>query len=244
MSFICGAADVTFGFLLSGFRENNNIKASIEASQELLLKVFSHDNISETFMNLIACVLNLHYQRDPKQVSKYFTDTFLEKLKSMRDLKESDSATFQCLKHIGLNDESVCAEIISFLQPYTGNSTGDFALREKAKEICRWLVNPQLSIRVIHRQESILKNEASLDLTLSFLDNYVVQSLEDGEMPFKPFSLTMENTNQERVSGGEAQEAHWSATQSMASDDAHSSTPSTGTGLTSANSHSSNLFIR
>lgn len=209
----------------------------------MLLKIFSHDTLSETYINLIASILNLHYIKDPKQVSKYFTDSFLEKLKLMRSLKENDSAIFQCLKNIGLNDETVCADIIAFLQPYTTKYNIDLALREKSKEICMWLANPQLSLRVIKRQENILNHKLTPDLTLSFLDTYVVESLQNGAVPFKPFSVVMANTNlDEKLS--DVQETQWSTVHSMGSDDGHSSTPSTGTGLTSGTGQSSNLLNR
>ncbi|KAK8738777.1 hypothetical protein OTU49_003668, partial [Cherax quadricarinatus] len=222
-----------------GFKEEKNVKTSTEASQELLLKIFSHTTLSEAYINLIASVLNLHYLRDPKQVSKYFTDSFLEKLKVMRNLKENDSAIFQCLKNIGLNDETVCADIVSFLQLYTVRENVDQALREKSNEICKWLSNPQLSMRVIKRQEDILNHRVTVDLTLSFLDEYVVESLENGAVPFKPFSVVMGNTNLEEKMG-DVHEPQWNASLSMESEDGQSSSQSNGTGLTSGTSQSGN----
>ncbi|XP_045622374.1 AP-4 complex subunit epsilon-1 [Procambarus clarkii] len=225
--------------LEQGFREEKNIKASTEASQELLLKIFSHTSLSEAYISLIASILNLHYVRDPKQVSKYFTDSFLEKLKLMRNLKEDDSAIFQCLKNIGLNDKTVCADIVSFLQPYTVTGNIDLALKEKSNEICKWLTNPQLSIRVIKRQEDILNHKVNVDLTLSFLDSYVVASLESGAIPFKPFSVVLE----EKIPS-DVHEPHWNANVSLGSDDGRSSTHSIGTGLTSGTSQSGNYLNR
>ncbi|XP_069948122.1 AP-4 complex subunit epsilon-1 [Cherax quadricarinatus] len=225
--------------LEQGFKEEKNVKTSTEASQELLLKIFSHTTLSEAYINLIASVLNLHYLRDPKQVSKYFTDSFLEKLKVMRNLKENDSAIFQCLKNIGLNDETVCADIVSFLQLYTVRENVDQALREKSNEICKWLSNPQLSMRVIKRQEDILNHRVTVDLTLSFLDEYVVESLENGAVPFKPFSVVMGNTNLEEKMG-DVHEPQWNASLSMESEDGQSSSQSNGTGLTSGTSQSGN----
>lgn len=236
--------DALIHTLEQGFRNEKSIKESTEASQELLLKIFSHDTLSETYINLIASILNLHYIKDSKQVSKYFTDSFLEKLKLMRSLKESDLDIFQCLKNIGLNDETVCADIIEFLQPFTTKYNTNLYVREKSKEICMWLAHPQLSLRIIERQENILNHKLIPDLTLSFLDSYVVESLKNGAVPFKPFSVVMENTNLEEKIISDVQETQWSTVHSTGSDDGHSSTPSTGTGLTGGTSHSSNLFNR
>ncbi|KAG7154462.1 AP-4 complex subunit epsilon-1-like isoform X2 [Homarus americanus] len=237
-------ADALVYVLGKGFREEKTIQASTEASQELLLKIFSHNTLSQTYLSLIASVLNLHYIRDPKQVSKYFTDSFFEKVKFMTNLKESDSAIFQCLKNIGLHDEIVCAEIITFLQPHTTKGNVDLAVREKSKEICMWLTNPELSLRVIKRQEDILNRKVTLDLTLSFLDKYVVDSLENGAIPYKPFSVVMGNTSILDKLSSDVQETQWNTNPSTGSDDGHSSTPSTGTGLTSVTSQSSNVLNR
>lgn len=208
----------------------------MEASQELLLKVFSYDSLPEAFVILVASVLNLHYARDPKQVSKYFTDTFLERLKEI-SLRDSDMAVFQCLKNIGLNDESVSPQIVSYLRPYATDGSCDAALLQKSSEICRWLTNPKLSLRIIQRQEDILNQRLPLDLTLSFLDSYVVESLESGAAPYRPFTDVPGHTTHEALDTqwGSATTA---ATTSTGSEDAHSSS-STGLTLTS---HGSNLL--
>lgn len=219
-----------------GFQNDQSSRASMEASQELLLKVFSYDSLPEAFVTLVASVLNLHYARDPRQVSKYFTDTFLERLKDTR-LRNSDTAVFQCLKNIGLNDESVCPEILSYLKPYAADGNCDAALLQKSGEICRWLTNPKLSVRVIQRQEDILNQRLPLDLTLSFLDSYVVESLESGAAPYRPFTDAPGHTPHE------APDTQWgsattAATTSTGSEDAHSSSSA---GLTFT-SHGSNIL--
>ena len=189
-------------------------------------------------MKVIACMLNLHYGKDPRQVSKYFTDSFLEKLKLYNCLHESNSANiFQCLKNIGLYDVTVSADIVNFLQPYTSNA--NLELRENAQEICTWLSNSQLSLNVLKNKERILSGELPVDFTLSFLDSYIIESLESGASPFKPFSVVMANT------GGfedktDLNETQWSTP--TESEDAHSSAPSTSTHLTSGTSHSNNMI--
>lgn len=209
----------------------------MESSQELLLKLLSYNTLPEAFILLVASVLNLHYARDPKQVSKYFTDTFLERLKDS-SLKESDMAIFQCLKNIGLNDESVRPQILSFLRPYTASGDCDATLLQKASEICRWLTNPKLSLQVLQRQENILSQRVPVDLTLSFLDGYVVESLEHGATPYKPFTSEALGP----TSPHEAPDTHWGSTAatSTGSDDGRSST---GTSLTFT-SHGSTLLNR
>lgn len=202
----------------------------MEASQELLLKMFGHSK-NTLHLNLIAMILNLHYSSDPKQVSKYFTDSLLEKLKVI-GLKDCDSSVFQCLKNIGLNDESVRSEILLFLKPHTVQDISDLALRQNSTEICRWLANPKLSLRIIKRQEAIISNQVSLDLTLSFLDHFVLKSLEGGGAPFKPLGITG-GSSVEQPQGSYVTEMQ----ASTGSDDGHSSTPSTGiTSATSLNS--------
>ncbi|XP_045121337.1 AP-4 complex subunit epsilon-1-like isoform X1 [Portunus trituberculatus] len=216
--------------------QNESCQEFMEASQELLLKVFSYDSLPETCVTLVASVLNLHYGKEPRQVSKYFTDTFLKRLKDT-SLRESDTAVFQCLKNIGLNDESVCPEILSYLGPYAASGSCDAALQQKASEICRWLTNPKLSMRIIQKQEDILNQRVPLDLTLSFLDGYVVESLEHGAAPYKPFTDVPGHTMQD------GPDAQWgsgttAATTSTGSEDAHSSS---SVSLTFT-SHGSNLF--
>lgn len=223
-------------FLHSGFQNDQSCQECMEASQELLLKVFSYDSLPEAFVILVASVLNLHYGKDPKQVSKYFTDTFLERLKDT-SLRESDTAVFQCLKNIGLNDQSVCPDILSYLGPYAASGSCDAALQQKASEICRWLTNPKLSLQIIQKQEDILNQRVPLDLTLSFLDGYVVESLESGAAPYKPFTDAPGHTMQD------GPDAQWgsgttAATTSTGSEDAHSSS---SVSLTFT-SHGSNLL--
>ena len=208
----------------------------MEASQELLLKVFGYDSLPEALNILVASVLNLHYARDPKQVSKYFTDTFLERLKDT-SLRENDTAVFQCLKNIGLNDDSVCPEILSYLGPRAADGSCDAALLQKSREICRWLTNPKLSRRIIQRQEDILNQKVPLDLTLTFLDGYVVESLEKGAVPYKPF------TDAPGHPPHEALDTQWgsgttAATTSTGSEDAHSSSSASLT----FTSHGTNLL--
>lgn len=223
----------------SGFQSEQRVQASMESSQELLLKLLSYNTLPEAFILLVASVLNFHYARDPRQVSKYFTDTFLEKLKDS-SLRESDMAVFQCLKNIGLNDESVRSEILSFLRPFTASGGCDAALLQKATEICRWLTNPKLSLRVLQRQENILNQRVPVDLTLSFLDGYVVESLEHGATPYKPFTSEAPGP----TSPHEAPDTHWGSiittATSTGSDDGRSST---GTSLTFT-SHGSTLLNR
>lgn len=218
-----------------GFQSEQRVQASIESSQELLLKLLSYNSLPEAFILLVASVLNLHYARDPRQVSKYFTDTFLERLKDF-SLGESDMAVFQCLKNIGLNDESERPEILSFLRPYTANGSCDAALLQRASEICRWLTNPKLSLRVLQRQENILNQRVPVDLTLSFLDGYVVESLEHGATPFKPFTSEAPGP----TSPHEAPDTHWGSSTTTGSDDGRSST---NTSLTFT-SHGSTLLNR
>ncbi|KAK4290304.1 hypothetical protein Pmani_036785 [Petrolisthes manimaculis] len=216
--------------LEKGFQEEGKSKAAMEASQELLLKMFGHSKNTE-HLSLIAMILNLHYSSDPKQVSKYFTDSLLEKLKVI-GLKDCDSSIFQCLKNIGLNDESVRSDILLLLKPHTEQDSNDMAMRHNSTEICRWLANPKLSLRVIKRQEAIISSHVPLDLTLSFLDHYVLKSLEGGGAPFKPLGIAL-GSNVERPQGSSGTEMQTST----GSDDGHSSTPSTGiTSATSLNS--------
>ncbi|KAG0720987.1 AP-4 complex subunit epsilon-1 [Chionoecetes opilio] len=219
-----------------GFQSDHSSRASMEASQELLLKVFSYDCLPEALVTLVSSVLNLHYARDPKQVSKYFTDTLLERLKD-NSLRESDTAVFRCLKNMGLNDKSVCPEILCYLRRYAADGSHGAALLQKSSETCRWLTNPKLSQRIIQRQEDILNHRVPLDLTLSFLDGYVVESLEGGGAPYKPFSDTPGQTPQE------GPDSHWGsgttgATTSTGSEDARSSSSA---GLTFT-SHGSNIL--
>lgn len=203
----------------------------MEASQELLLKMFGHSK-NTLHLNLIAMILNLHYSNDPKQVSKYFTDSLLEKLKVI-GLRDCDSSVFQCLKNIGLNDESVRSDILSFLKPHTEQDSNDLATRQSSTEICRWLANPKRSLRIIKRQEAIISNQVPVDLTLSFLDHFVLKSLEGGGAPFKPLGIAGGGSSVERPQGSYVTEMQ----ASTGSDDGHSSTPSTGiTSATSLNS--------
>ncbi|XP_064080769.1 AP-4 complex subunit epsilon-1-like [Macrobrachium nipponense] len=224
-----------------GFSKENSVNGAMSASQELLLKIFSLNPLPKAYINLIACMLNLHYGKDPKQVSKYFTDTFVERVRLMNCIQENNSAILQCLKNIGLYDVTICADIVKMLQPYTLNS--DLKLRESVQEVCTWLSNSELSLKVIRNKEKILNGELSVDLTLSFLDSYVVESLESGASPFKPFSVVMANTTCfEDKAVTDLNDTQWSTP--TGSEDAQSSAPSTSTHLTSGTSHSHNVLIR
>ncbi|KAK7006781.1 hypothetical protein SK128_007583 [Halocaridina rubra] len=220
-----------------GFAREDYWKTATDASQELLLKVFSLTPLPEAFLPLIASILNLHYKKDPKQVSKYFTDTFIEKLKVSHCLGENDNVILSCLKNIGLYDETVCSEVLSLLWPYAKHS--DLKLRESSREVCKWLSNPKLSLRVIENQQEILNGRIELDLTLSFLDNFVVEALESGATPFKPFCVAMANTDFEDKGVVDLNETQWSTP--TGSEDAQSSAPSTSTHVTSGTSQSNVL---
>ncbi|XP_047475697.1 AP-4 complex subunit epsilon-1-like [Penaeus chinensis] len=229
-----------------GFNEENNIKSTTEASQELLLKIFSKEKLSLVYINLIASVLNLQYSRDPKQVSKYFTDLFLEKLLPESNLNEKDVSVFKCLKNIGLNDEMVRLDIISYLQTIITSNNFGLIFRELANDICLWLGYPNLSVQVIKNQENILCQKAQTDLTLSFLDNYVIEALEGGAIPFKPFSVSQNNSSFEEKANNGFHETYLSTSTvpSVASDDAQSSAPSTSTHLTASTSVNNAVLSR
>lgn len=233
-----GLTDTIVQVLEQGFSEEKSVKSTTEASQELLLKIFSKEKLSLVYINLIASVLNLQYSRDPKQVSKYFTDLFLEKLLPESNLNEKDLSVFKCLKNIGLNDEMVRLDIISYLQKFITSSSFGLIFRELAIDICVWLAYPNLSVQVIKNQENILCQKAQIDLTLSFLDDYVIEALEGGAIPFKPFSVSLNNSSFEEKVNNELQETFLSTSTvpSVASDDAQSSAPSTSTHLTASTS--------
>lgn len=188
----------------------------------------------------------MQYSRDPKQVSKYFTDLLLEKILLVNDLNENDVSVFECFKNIGLNDEMVRLDILSYLQTYITNNSFGLIFRELANEIYLWLGYPNLSVQVIKNQENILCKKTKTDLTLSFLDDYVIQALEDGAIPFKPFSVSLNNSSSEEKVNNELQETYLSTSTvpSMGSDDAQSSAPSTSTHLTTSTSMNNAMISR
>lgn len=210
------------------------------------MKIFSKEKLSLVYINLIASILNLQYSRDPKQVSKYFTDLFLEKLLPENNLNEKDVSVFKCLKNIGLNDEMVRLDIISYLRTIIARSNFGLIFRELANDICLWLGYPNLSVQVIKNQENILCQKAQTDLTLSFLDNYVIEALEGGAIPFKPFSVSQNSSSFEEKTNNEFHETYLSTSTvpSVASDDAQSSAPSTSTHLTASTSVNNTVLSR
>ncbi|CAL4114704.1 unnamed protein product [Meganyctiphanes norvegica] len=207
------------------FIAGNNGGGAIEASQELLLKIFSQEYLPPEHVTLIAAIINMHYKFDPKSVSKYFTDTIVERLKLWKCKTSDDPSVLECLKNIGLYDHTVNTDVIDIIRTIVSNSNLDVTTREAGREILVWLDHLQLSQKVINKQNNILSGKLKTDLTLSFLDGYVVSVLENDGLPYKSFSNVCSG---ETVSTAAMQHSTPTTT-SNDSEDARSSTISVST---------------
>lgn len=232
----------------TGFISGNNTVGTVEASQELLLKIFSQEHLPPEHVTLIASIINMQYKWDSKSVSKYFTDTLIEKLKQC-DIKNSDDiSVLECLKNIGLHDQSVNSDVIDLIKLIVSHANLDVATREVGKEILVWLDNLELSQKVINKQNNILSGKLKPDLTLSFLDSYVISALENGGSPYKSFSNvclgTGEDINNSEILSNTTMQHSTPTTTSNDSEDAQSSTISVSTiGTVPGGSYSTSLLM-
>lgn len=231
-----------------GFISGNNIAATIEASQELLMKMFSQEHLPPEHVTLIASIINMQYKWDSKSISKYFTDTLIEKLKQCNIKNCDDLCVLECLKNIGLHDQSVNSDVIAIIKPIVSHSNLNVTTRELGKEILVWLYNFELSKEVINKQNYILSGKLKPDLTLSFLDSYVVSALENGGSPYNSFSNvcsgTAEDKNNSELLSNITMQHSTPTTTSNDSEDAQSSTISVSTvGTVPGGSYSTSLLM-
>lgn len=141
-------------------------------------KLTTGDSLSDDKMRTLLTKLNKKFIENIKK------DCF----------NEDDRGLFECLKKIGLYNSELKETVVCLMKQL--RQSPHITAQYEAQQVLLWLQNEQLSIEIICDQQNILNNVDKVDSFLPFLEDYIIDSLENrNENPYVPFSIAIANQN-------------------------------------------------
>ncbi|KAF2366992.1 Clathrin/coatomer adaptor adaptin-like N-terminal [Trinorchestia longiramus] len=117
-------------------------------------------------------------------------EKFISKIIFNERHNDDDQIIFECLMKIGLYDDALRDRAVGVALSLVNSP--DLVHRSHAREVLVWLRRRNLSLEVLKAERQQRDNLKTLDWSLPFVEDYIVESLEKkNEMPYLPRSCSV-----------------------------------------------------